>query len=143
MPALPKRQKTRSVPLAPHVGDALAERLRAYPAAGDDLVFRTREGGPLQRRYYNRSIWKPALIEAGIEPTRRNGMHMLRHVYASTLLSEGVGVRAVAAYLGHDDPGFTLRVYGHLMPDDDDRARRAIGAVLGPRVGQVWAEPAE
>jgi hypothetical protein len=32
----------------------------------------------------------------------------------------------VSAALGHADPGFTLRVYGHLMPDAADRVRAAI-----------------
>jgi site-specific recombinase XerD len=43
-------------------------------------------------------------------------MHAARHYYPSALLEDGVNVRAVAEYLGHNDPGFTLRVYAHLMP---------------------------
>jgi site-specific recombinase XerD len=31
--------------------------------------------------------------------------------YASVLLEDGVTVRALTDYLGHVDPGFTLRVY--------------------------------
>jgi integrase len=39
---------------------------------------------------------------------------------------------AVAAeYLGHADPGFTLRVYAHLMPSSEDRARKAIDRAFG------------
>ena len=34
----------------------------------------------------------------------------------------------MAAYLGHYDPGFTLRTYVHLMPDTADRMRQAIDA---------------
>jgi hypothetical protein len=37
-------------------------------------------------------------------------MHALRHYFASALLANGVDIRALAAYLGHHDPGFTLRV---------------------------------
>ncbi len=33
---------------------------------------------------------------------------------------------AVAEYLGHADPGFTLRVYAHLFPSSEHRARAAI-----------------
>jgi integrase len=61
--------------------------------------------------------------------------------YASVLLDGGVSIRAVAQYLGHVDPGFTLRVYSHLMPDTEDRARAAIDAALAPadsvRTGEV------
>ncbi|MEX0797591.1 MAG: site-specific integrase, partial [Acidimicrobiia bacterium] len=35
---------------------------------------------------------------------------------------------AVSEYLGHHDPGFTLRTYAHLMPESEDRARDAIDA---------------
>ncbi len=46
------------------------------------------------------------------------------------LLDAGENVKALAEYLGHSDPGFTLRTYTHLMPDSSDRARRAIDAAL-------------
>nr|WP_232430570.1 hypothetical protein [Salinispora pacifica] len=36
-------------------------------------------------------------------------MHALRHFYASALLDAGESIKALAAYLGHADPGFTLR----------------------------------
>ncbi|RDD90280.1 hypothetical protein DVZ84_06105 [Streptomyces parvulus] len=32
-------------------------------------------------------------------------------------------------YLGHSDPGFTLRVYTHLMPSSDARARKAVDSL--------------
>ncbi len=46
------------------------------------------------------------------------------------LLDAGESVRALADYLGHADPGFTLRVYTHLMPSSEDRARQAIDAAF-------------
>lgn len=45
--------------------------------------------------------------------------------------------RALADYLGHADPGFTLRTYAHLMPEAEDRARSAVDAALGPRADSV------
>jgi len=74
--------------------------------------------------------WKPAVVAAGLEPTRHNGFHALRHHYASVLLDAGVSIRALADYLGHSDPGFTLRVYTHLMPASEDRARQAVDAAF-------------
>ncbi len=66
-----------------------------------------------------------------MEPGRGNGMHALRHLYASALIDAGESASAVAEYLGHADPGFTLRVYAHLFPSSEDRARRAIDALFG------------
>ena len=66
-----------------------------------NLVLRSRFGSPTR--------WS---LE--IPVIRSNGFHVLRHTFASTLLDGGVSIRGVAAYLGHSDPAFTLRVYAHL-----------------------------
>ncbi|GAA3242321.1 hypothetical protein GCM10020216_068840 [Nonomuraea helvata] len=42
------------------------------------------------------------------------------------MLAGGVSAKELAEYLGHSDPGFTLRVYAHMMPGSHDRARKAI-----------------
>jgi integrase len=126
----PKGGKVRDVPMADAVSFALAERIRLHPPGSDDLVFVSRERNPLNRNHFNRYVWKPALQQAGVEPTRANGMHALRHYYASVLLDAGESIRALADYLGHSDPGFTLRVYTHLMPASEDRARKAIDAAF-------------
>ncbi|MEP7023048.1 MAG: tyrosine-type recombinase/integrase [Actinomycetota bacterium] len=57
-------------------------------------------------------------------------MHALRHFYASVLLDAGENIKALAEYLGHSDPGFTLRTYTHLMPNSPARTRRAIDRVF-------------
>ncbi|MER7591384.1 hypothetical protein ABTW72_27990 [Micromonospora sp. NPDC127501] len=38
---------------------------------------------------------------------------------------------ALSTYLGHADPGFTLRTYTDLLPTSKDRTRRAIDAAVG------------
>jgi integrase len=58
-------------------------------------------------------------------------MHALRHFYASTLLDAGESIKALANYLGHADPGFTLRTYTHLMPSSEERTRKAIDQAFG------------
>lgn len=52
--------------------------------------------------------------------------------YASVLLANGVSIKELATdYLGHADPGFTLRTYTHLVPSSHERARLAIDGVFG------------
>jgi integrase len=46
-------------------------------------------------------------------------------------LAPGTSLRALAEYLGHADSGFTLRIYTHLMPTSQDRARQAMDARTG------------
>jgi hypothetical protein len=48
-----------------------------------------------------------------------------------TGLGAGESVKALSLYLGHADPGFTLRVYTHLLPSSEDRTRRAVDRALG------------
>jgi hypothetical protein len=49
---------------------------------------------------------------------------------ASILLPDGVSIAELAVYLGHHDPGFTLRTYVHLMPDAADRMRSVVDRAL-------------
>lgn len=142
--APPKRGKVRDVPLPASVRDELAAYLAAYPARPVELssrepsgkpvtmplVVTSREGKALNRNYIN-GIWKRALVTAGIDPSRDNGSHVLRHFYASTLLDPVESVKAVSEYLGHADAGFTLRTYTQLIPSSEERTRKAVDAVLG------------
>ncbi len=57
-------------------------------------------------------------------------MHSLRHFAASSWLHDGASIREVAEYLGHADPGFTLRTYAHLMPSAAYRVRAAADAAI-------------
>jgi hypothetical protein len=42
-------------------------------------------------------------------------------------LDGGESIKALSEYLGHADPGFTLRTYTHLMPTSHERTRRGGG----------------
>jgi integrase len=86
---------------------------------------------PLKRAGFNTTVWKGAIRATGLDDYRRNGMHVLRHTYASVLLDAGESIKALSSYLGHTDPGFTLRVYTHLLPTSEDRTRRAIDRAFG------------
>ena len=73
--------------------------------------------------------------KAGVEQTRDDGMHACRHFFASVLLDAGESIKAVSDYLGHSDPGFTLRTYTHLMPNSTERTKRAVDDALGRYIG--------
>lgn len=140
--AAPKSKRDREVPLPDVVAIALAKHLGVY-RTDDEQVFTWRDGGLINRAYYN-PVWRRAVKTAGFEPGRDTGMHQLRHHYASVLLDGGVSIRALADYLGHSDPGFTLRVYSHLMPDSETRARAVIdNAHTAPAESVRNQQPAE
>ena len=56
---------------------------------------------------------------------RDQGMHALRHTAASAWLSAGADIVAVAAWLG-DTVETVYKAYAHLMPDADERGRKAM-----------------
>jgi integrase len=94
------------------------------------LFFRNAEGRAVIRTVFNTKAWQPALDTAGVARGRENGMHALRHFYASVLLDAGESIKALSEYLGHHDPGFTLRTYTHLMPSSEKRTREAVNRVF-------------
>ncbi|MFG1925624.1 tyrosine-type recombinase/integrase [Cryptosporangium sp. NPDC048952] len=142
---LPKNDKDRRVPLPTSIAAPLRAHLAEFPTVkvtlpwedpfSDELVtvplvFVTSRRGAINRSHFNSKIWHPALAAVGIPHTRATGVHALRHFYASTLLDAGENVRALATYLGHADPGFTLRIYTHLMPSSEERTHQAIDALF-------------
>jgi integrase len=150
--AEPKGQKTRTVPLPTAVADAVSLYMQQFPSrpvtlpwdgtrvgqglpkAGASVTARlllsSRESAALNRNYINSRVWKPALLAAGLEPTRDNGCHALRHWFATTLVSAGTPMKTVSDYLGHADVAFTMRVYTHRTDDHDTHARRAVDDAL-------------
>lgn len=138
-PALPKMKKTRTVPMPEELSSVLWNHLEAFeilpgeqtldPGVGG-LIFSLRERKPLNKNYYNPTVWRTAITAAGLPVIRTNGSHALRHFCASQWLDYGVSIRAVSEYLGHADPGFTLRVYTHMIPRSDAKAREAFSSTL-------------
>lgn len=130
----PKTESSnRTVPLAGFVGDALSAHLAAFPARPGDLVLRTPSGGPVGSGTFGH-YWRRACKEAEAPAGLR--YHALRHTFASTLLSRGVSVKAVADWLGHASPVITLTTYAHLMPADEDVARRVLDDALAPATAE-------
>ena len=62
------------------------------PPVTASLLFVSARGRSLNRFHFNRSVWRPALISAGVPLGRENGMHALRHFYASVLLDAGESI---------------------------------------------------
>lgn len=61
-----------------------------------------------------RDVLRPAAVRAEVSWV---GFHTFRHTCASLLFAAGKNVKQVQVWLGHADPGFTVRTYIHLMDD--------------------------
>lgn len=112
------------------------------------LVFRWHGDDPrthdkrIRAESFDQGVWKPALVKAGVIPARKkgeryvearqDGMHALRHYYATALLDAGVSLSGVMEFLGHSKKGkpVTLGVYGHVTEETFESARNAIDKSL-------------
>jgi integrase len=125
---LPKGRKTRRVRLAAGVSRSLWTLRKATRAADGDLVFTNTDGGRLDQSNLMTRVLKPAAVRAGLGEmvkTRRSeraetwvGFHTFRHTCATIRFRRGWNAAQVQRFLGHSDPGFTLRRYIHLLDDD-------------------------
>lgn len=114
----------RDVPMPAFLSAAITTHCERLHLTGNDVLCRTQRGGLLRRDHYNRKIWKPALIAAGLPGDTT--FHDLRHAFASTALAEAVPISEVSQWLGHRSITTTVDRYGHLVPEASARARDAL-----------------
>lgn len=146
-----KNDKQHDVPLSEALAPMLAEHIRQYPPRDVTLPWQLTEGDPVTFKLiltrpdgramdatrFRESHWWRAQEMTGITPKRSlgekrlpardQGMHALRHTAASAWLAAGVDIVSVAAWLG-DTVKTVYETYAHLMPDADDRGRKAMNA---------------
>jgi integrase len=119
-----KSARIRATPISEEAVEALRAHRGKTPRYGlDEPVFlgpRTKErlrGSTVSHAF-------PRLLERAGLP--RMTVHQLRHGHATLLLAQGVPMRVIADQLGHADPGFTARVYSHVVPSMQNAAVKGL-----------------
>ncbi len=118
----------RDVPLSPNMAARLTAHRRDNYRGPKTPVFATRAETELLPANVYRRVLAPAAVEVGLtvqvtgkdgKPHQRSAVsfHTFRHTCASLLFEAGRNAKQVAEWLGHADPGFTLRTYVHLMDE--------------------------
>ncbi|MDB5492320.1 MAG: phage integrase family protein [Micavibrio sp.] len=138
-----KGGRERMVPLSEPAQKALAKYsdLRQQFVSTEDkgaqgqwlFPSRTSESGHLTRQRFAQLL-KDLADNAGIESTRVSP-HILRHAFATHLLSNGADLRSVQKMLGHADIA-TTQIYTHIVGDKAKKtveekhplAKKAVGA---------------
>ncbi len=120
----------------------LASELRGWrlasPFSGErDLVFCSSTGRTVGHRHIAARGLEKAAQRAGLEGVT---FHVLRHTFASILISQGHDPVFVARQLGHANPAITLKVYAHLFDAERhaDRAREQLEAEYGCLFRAGW-----
>jgi integrase len=113
----------RAVPLQAIALDAL-ERLPADSTS--PLLFSATRGGYLDLHNFRTRNWKPAQLNARIEPTRR--IYDLCHTFATFALRAGISTFDLSRYMG---ASLTMidRHYGHLARDGREHAIKLLDAL--------------
>ena len=83
-----------------------------------EWVFSNSQGGFLDMYNVKRRYFKRTLRKAGLRDIR---FHDLRHTFASQLLCNGANILYVSQQLGHANPGITMKIYSHWIPNDNQR----------------------
>jgi integrase len=118
MNAVKSKSGNRTVPLP----DALKAVLRAHQERTGHktgLVFRGRDGGPIDINSWRQRRLVPLLEQLGIP---RAGLHAFRHALASALVATGANPKVAQAQLGHSDIRQTLDLYTHIIGDEQREA---------------------
>ena len=167
---LPKENRDRWVPLPAGLAAIIRAHLEAHPPAPYELPWMEKDGSVAREPHvcrllfrwdgrdrrtrdrhikatrYNDSVWKPALLRAGVlahpegeelpsyfyGSSEGAGTHILRHFYSTTLQDAGISPVGVTTFMGHSVKALpvTFRVYGHVTEETFDQARQAIDRTL-------------
>jgi integrase len=122
----------RTVELCPEAL-LMLKGVRARRRKVGPYVFTGERGGPINSSNFGRA-WHKWVKAAKLPET--TVCHHLRHTYASILVFEGCSAKAVQTRMGHSKVQTTLDLYGHLWPEDAEKARKAVdrwanGALTG------------
>ena len=138
-----KGGKDRYVPIAPLMVAELRQWWRThqnpkllFPSPGRGWADRTftlsqtmhQSTGPMSESAVQLA-YRLARAASGVNPASTT--HTLRHSYATHLLEEGVSLRQISQYLGHESLDTTV-IYTHLTALSEARTQAALTALYQP-----------
>lgn len=115
---LKTKASRRTVTLSTPLITLLEAHIETYALEGPEgHVFPNQRGNPIGQSTFTKGTFKPALIEAGIDPRFR--IHDLRHTAVALSVAAGAHPTAIQRRMGHSSITVTLGTYGHLFPELD------------------------
>ena len=125
-PKTPQSRRTLQLPAV--ALEALTRHCEGDGNPTEGFMFVTRNGTPIAPENFWKWGWKAALRKAELD----EGLHFhdLRHGAASLLLNQSVPVPVVSKYLGHANPGVTMKTYAHVIDGTSGMAAHGIDAAL-------------
>ena len=93
-----------------------------------NLLFTAISGVPVRYDNFRGRQWANMVKAAELPPGCT--FHSLRHTHATQLLQAGINIKVISQRLGHASVAFTLRVYAHVLPEQDRTAADAMAGLL-------------
>lgn len=131
---------TRTIPIGPTLVAMLKAWKLRCPPNDQDLVFPNRAKRIVQQHDMAAKLLR-LQIEAGVAVDTgtktedgetvwkaRYGWHDLRHAAASAWIAQGVDLKRLQVWIGHENIQLTIDVYGHLIKDAKRDAELAQGS---------------
>ena len=116
-----KTKKSRIVHLTKTAKQLFQEMYNYFNPRQDDYVFHVQSGRDINRAINTYTyICKRAKIE------NYQGMHTLRHTFASLLIRKGVDIKIISEMLGHSTVTFTYNTYVHLLEEEKAKVMQEI-----------------
>lgn len=110
-----KGNKDRDIPISSELNEILYNYLNGdRPQVASAKVFATAQSGSLTLQYFNRRIEEAA---ASLGWQKEVSAHILRHSFASRLVSMDVNIAKIQRLLGHSSINVTA-IYAHSNMDD-------------------------
>jgi integrase len=125
-PKTPSSRRTLKLPLI--ALEALTRLCETNGNPKKDWCFPSQNGNPTAPESFFSWGWKRTLQKAGLPESIT--FHQLRHGTASLLLNQNVPVPVVSRYLGHANPGITMKVYAHLIDGTSGMAATGMDEAL-------------
>lgn len=122
----------RKISITPDVAKVLKElksKTVNIDIKQEKLCFVTRNETPILPRTFERS-WSDLLKKANVP---YKNFHVLRHTHATELLANGIPIIEVSRRLGHSKVSHTLELYGHAIPNYDNK--------IAEKVQELYAVP--
>lgn len=119
----------RTVPMPAELLHRLQAYRQIWPANPAGFLFATRNGRPPSTNKVQNDRLRPILKALGIY-TPGLGLYSFRHFVATQLLDVGASPKSVQAQLGHTDATFTVKQYGHVVPQHQAEAMGRLAANL-------------
>lgn len=93
-----------------------------------NLLFPSQDFTPFKDINISRRYFKTIAEDAGLSPDL--SLYSLRHTCCSVMIAAGVNIKVVSERMGHSSVAFSLDVYSHVLPGQQEEGTAKLSSIL-------------